>query len=138
MEFSKRKFCHTCTLFGYFELAKWGTSKNCLIFNTISAAAKFPESHALPFMKWARSQGAKILVEAIKQAAERGSLEAIKWMVGEWEDRENGGEEGKGGETGKMDGERSSSWAGRTEGDPPLGQGAESGIGKMEILFRKP
>jgi hypothetical protein len=74
-------------------------------------------------MKWARSQGAKIHVEAIKQAAKRGSLEAIKWMVGEREDREKGGEEG-----GRGRGDWKDGWG--TEIIMGAGQG-----GQKEILL---
>jgi hypothetical protein len=84
----KRKFCKSCARFGYFELAQWGQSQNCCVLDIVSAtvSSKAPESRVLPFLKWARSKGAKFFHGECKEAARGGYLETVKWMVqeGQW------------------------------------------------------
>jgi hypothetical protein len=91
-EIAKPQFCCTCARFGYFELVKWGHFQNGSILNVISGtiSSKTPEAGALPFMKWARSEGAKFFLGDCKIAAERGFMETVKWMVeeGEWRDND--------------------------------------------------
>jgi hypothetical protein len=80
----KMVFCPTCASYGYFELSKWAYSQNCPLYGeTISVAAGFPEPRALPFMKWARSEGAKIFRMAYQEAAREGHMGTIKWLVEE-------------------------------------------------------
>jgi hypothetical protein len=109
---SKRKFSTTCARFGYFELAKWGHSQNCLLWGAITAAvsAETPEPESLSFMKWARSEGSQIFSATISRAAKKGSLEIVKWLMEEAQRclSENGGRkekenEGKEGEKGEED-----------------------------------
>jgi hypothetical protein len=90
--FSKRKFCNSCARFGYFDLAKWGHSHNCILAGVISGAlvSHSSETLTLPFMKWARSNGARIHSSDYENAAKEYSLETVKWLAGEGGSREKG------------------------------------------------
>jgi hypothetical protein len=52
-------------------------------------ASKTPEALALPFMKWARSEGAKFFLVDCKTAAKMGHTETLKWLVEEGDWRED-------------------------------------------------
>jgi hypothetical protein len=54
----------------------------------ISPAAKLTEVNALPFIKWAKSEGCMIRSDAYEAAAKAGSFNLTKWMVksGGWDE----------------------------------------------------